>query len=111
MTSLVEAAGATDEDIKVKYASTVKGWQNVLKNYDGQLTGFQRIDARRTKHAEEAKVLAWLRPQGEAGKAALDEHDTLLALDKAEGAPRARDLVIDIGRGAWRAEGGPEVEH
>src|SRR3546814_8091779 len=32
--ALVEAAGAKDEDIKVKYASTVKGWHNVVKNYD-----------------------------------------------------------------------------
>ncbi|MCJ0825300.1 S46 family peptidase [Luteimonas sp. 50] len=94
MTALVEAAGARDEDIKVKYASTVKGWQNVLKNYDGQLTGFQRIDASRTKHEEEAKVLAWLRAQGEGGKAALAAHDRLLALDKAESATRERDLVF-----------------
>ena len=94
LVALVEAAGAKDADIEVKYASTVKGWQNVLKNYDGQLAGFQRIDASRTKHDEEAKVLAWLRAQGDAGQAALAAHDTLLRLDQADRATRERDLVF-----------------
>ena len=94
LVALVEAAGARDEDIEVKYASSVKGWQNVLKNYDGQLTGFERIHASRTKHDEEAKVLAWLRAQGDAGKAALAAHDTLLQLHEADSATRDRDLVF-----------------
>ena len=91
---LVEAAGAKDEDIKVKYASTVKGWHNVVKNYDGQLAGFKRIDASKRKHAEEEAVLAWLKGQGEAGAPALAAHARLLELQAQDAANRDRDFVF-----------------
>jgi hypothetical protein len=91
---LVEAAGARDEDIKVKYASTVKGWHNVVKNYSGQLDGFQRIGASARKHAEEEAVLAWLKGQGEAGAPALAAHARLLELQAQESATRDRDFVF-----------------
>ena len=94
MTALVEAAGKDNEDIKAKYASTMRGWENVLKNYDGQLTGFKRIDASKTKHEQETKVLTWLRSQGDDGKAALAAHDKLLELDRLDIATRDRDLVL-----------------
>nr|WP_140909084.1 S46 family peptidase [Luteimonas lumbrici] len=91
---LVEAAGKQDEDIAVKYASSLKGWHNVVKNYQGQLDGFARIGASERKHAEEQAVLEWLRSQGEAGKAALDAHAKLVALQEVESATRDRDLVF-----------------
>ena len=91
---LVEAAGKDDEDIAVKYASTLKGWHNVVKNYQGQLDGFARIDAGKRKHAEEQAVLEWLRSQGEAGKAALAAHAKLLELEQLDKATRDRDLVF-----------------
>lgn len=94
MADLVETAGAKDEDIKVKYASTIRGWQNTMKNYGGQLEGFQRIDASKAKHAEETAVLEWLRDQGDDGAAALKAHARLLELDAAERATRERDLVF-----------------
>ena len=43
---------------RVKYAATKASLDNIAKNYDGQLTGFKRIDAAGQKHAEEAQVLA-----------------------------------------------------
>jgi len=91
---LVEAAGAKDEGIKVKYASTIKGWQNTMKNYGGQLEGFERIDASQAKHDEEAAVLAWLRGQGAKGEAALAAHARLLELNRIDSATRERDLVF-----------------
>jgi hypothetical protein len=91
---LVEAAGKADEDIAVKYASTLKGWHNVVKNYQGQLDGFARIHASERKHAEERAVLDWLRAQGSDGKAALDAYATLERLQAAESATRDRDLVF-----------------
>ncbi|HEU4774269.1 MAG TPA: S46 family peptidase [Lysobacter sp.] len=94
LVALVEAAGAKDEGIKVKYASTIRGWHNTMKNYGGQLEGFERIDASKTKHAEEAAVLAWLRGQGAKGKPALAAHAKLLELHAAESATRDRDLVF-----------------
>ena len=68
LVALVEAAGKKNPDIAVKYASTVRGWQNAMKNYDGQLDGFQRIGAADTKQADEAAVLAWLRQAGQQGR-------------------------------------------
>ncbi|WP_211345432.1 S46 family peptidase [Marilutibacter aestuarii] len=94
LVALVEAAGKEDPSIEVKYASTIRGWQNAMKNYDGQLEGFRRIDAAATKHAGEAAVLEWLREQGDDGKAALEAHATLVALDEQARAQRDRDLVL-----------------
>ncbi|WP_199742063.1 S46 family peptidase [Vulcaniibacterium tengchongense] len=94
LVALVEAEGKKNPDIAVKYASTVRGWQNAMKNYDGQLEGFKRIDAAAKKQAEETAVLEWLRKQGPKGEAALAAHAGLVALDEAARAHRDRDLVF-----------------
>lgn len=91
---LVEAAGKRNPDIAVKYASSMASWNNVLKNYAGQLDGFKRIDAAKTKRTEEDAVLAWLRTQGAAGKAGLQAHQRLVQLGDAQRATRERDLVF-----------------
>ena len=36
LVAMVLAAGEANKDIAVKYANTVRGWENTLKNYDGQ---------------------------------------------------------------------------
>ena len=102
---LVEARGKADPDIEVKYASTVRGWENVMKNYEGQLAGFERTGAAATKRAQEAAVLDWLRARGEEGADALAAHGRLVALDEAERATRERDLVLRMlnGTGAISA--------
>ena len=94
LVELVETAGAADEDVKVKYASTVRGWHNVMKNYGGQLEGFERMDASAIKHRDEQAVLEWLRGQGAEGQAALDAHATLVELLEQGNATRERDLVV-----------------
>lgn len=94
LTALVLAAGEKSPDVAIKYASTVKGWENTLKNYEGQIAGFQRIGASATKHREEAAVIAWLKTQGEAGKPALVAHDKLVALAGQNRAMRDRDLIL-----------------
>ena len=91
---LVEKAGAGNEDIKVKYANSMASWNNVTKNYEGQLEGFQRINAAATKQAEEAAVLAWLKGQGKSGKAALAAHAQLVGHGKAAGSTRERDFFV-----------------
>jgi hypothetical protein len=93
LTSLVEAEGKKDPDIEVKYASTMRGWENVHKNYDGQLAGFTRTRAAETKQTQEDAVLAWLAAQGDAGKPAIDAHAQLLAMNAQARATRERDLV------------------
>lgn len=92
--ALVEAAGKKNPDIKIKYASTMASWNNTSKNYEGQLAGFQRIDAAGTKHADEAKVLAWLRSRGTQGEAALAAHQHLIELGETVKTTRERDFVV-----------------
>ncbi|WP_411834341.1 S46 family peptidase [Pseudoxanthomonas mexicana] len=92
--ALVEAAGRQNADIKVKYASTMASWNNVTKNYDGQLEGFKRIDAAGQKRAEEAAVLAWLRAQGGKGAEALAAHQRLADLAAQARTTRDRDFVV-----------------
>ncbi len=94
LTALVLAAGEKKPDVAIKYASTVKGWENTFKNYDGQIAGFQRSGASATKHREEAAVIAWLKAQGAAGKPALVAHDKLVALAGQSRAMRDRDLIL-----------------
>jgi hypothetical protein len=96
---LVAANAKADPEIEVRYASTVRGWENVMKNYEGQLAGFERTGAAQTKRAQEAAVLDWLRGRGEEGAAALAAHERLVALDQAERATRERDLVLRMFNG------------
>ena len=93
---LVEAAGRKDPQVQVKYASSMASWNNVRKNYEGQLDGFRRIDAAGQKHAEEAAVLAWLKGQGARGTEALAAHDRLVQLLEQSKATRERDLVLGM---------------
>ena len=94
--ALVEAAGKLDPQVQVRYASSMAGWNNTAKNYQGQLSGFKRIDAAGQKRAEEAAVLAWLKGQGARGQAALDAHARLLALLEQSQATRERDLALGM---------------
>ena len=94
--ALVEAAGKLDPQVQVRYASSMAGWNNTAKNYQGQLTGFKRIDAAGQKRAEEAAVLAWLKGQGARGQVALDAHARLLALLEQSQATRERDLALGM---------------
>ncbi|MEN1957488.1 S46 family peptidase [Luteimonas changyuni] len=91
---MVAAAGEANPDIEVKYASTMRGWENVYKNYDSQLAGFERTKAMATKEQQEAEVLAWAREQGESGQAVLDAYARILELNEASRATRERDLVF-----------------
>lgn len=91
---LVEKAGEQNPDIQVKYANSMASWNNVTKNYAGQLEGFVRINAAATKQAEEAAVLAWLKAQGRAGKPALDAHAQLVGHGRTTGSTRERDFFV-----------------
>ena len=92
--ALVAAAGKTNPDIAVKYASGMAGWNNTSKNFEGQLEGFKRNNVLAIKQRDEAAVLAWLRNQGEAGKPALAAHATLLALVEDSKRTQERNLVL-----------------
>jgi hypothetical protein len=92
--AMVGTEAKKNPDIGVKYASTVRNWENVLKNYDGQLEGFQRIGAEQVKRKQEQDVLAWLRKRGTTGKPALEAHADLLRIHAQTVNTRERDLVV-----------------
>ncbi len=92
--ALMEAAGKANPDIEVKYAANLRGWQNAMKNWDGQLEGFRRIDAAQTKRNDEDAVLAWLRTRGAEGQPALEAHAQLVALAAQARQTRERDVVL-----------------
>src|SRR5690606_32228610 len=72
--AIIDAAGEQDEAVKIKYASTIRRYQNAMKNWAGQLEGFARTHAAQSKRAEEQAVLEWLRRQGRQGRAGLAAH-------------------------------------
>ncbi len=94
LVALTNAAGRDDADIQVKYASRMRGWENTLKNYDGQLEGFNRIGAASKKLAEEKAVLGSLQPGDADDAAALAAHAELTGIAAAARATRERDLVL-----------------
>src|SRR3546814_6810806 len=57
LAALVDAAGIKDPDLTVKYASTVRGWENTKKNSTGQVEGFERHGTEQTKRGGGAGVL------------------------------------------------------
>lgn len=95
LTALVEHHGAKNPAIAIAYANTVRGWENTLKNFAGQLEGFARSNAAERKQREEQEVLDWLKARGPAGAAALDAHAKLLALITKNNTTRERDLALN----------------
>ncbi|HSD17625.1 MAG TPA: S46 family peptidase [Thermomonas sp.] len=94
LVALVNAAGAKNPDIAVKYAAAMQGWENTLKNYDGQMEGFARMGASGIKREREQAVLDWLKSRGADGAQALAAHDALVKLGDAARKTRERDGVI-----------------
>ena len=63
---------ADDEAAALKYASTIAGYNNVLKLYQGNLDGFARMDDPvGMKQAREDELEAWLAGRGAEGEAAI----------------------------------------
>jgi hypothetical protein len=55
-----EAAGKSDKEVEIRYASLVKGLYNGLKNYQGKLEGFDKIGLLDRKAAQERAFLDWV---------------------------------------------------
>lgn len=83
-------------DAAVKYAASVASFNNGLKNFEGNLDGFKRIDAVGIKQAEEARILAWAKanpekaPQSAAGYEAVRRN---LAEQRSR---RDRDQIMQL---------------
>jgi Peptidase S46 len=55
-----EAAGKTDKEVEIRYASVVKGLYNGLKNMQGKLEGLVRYDLVAKKAAQEKELIDWI---------------------------------------------------
>lgn len=55
-----EAAGKSDKEVEIRYASLVKGLYNGLKNYQGKLEGFDKIGLLDKKDAQDKAFLGWV---------------------------------------------------
>lgn len=99
MVALVDAEGRKNPDVAVKYASIVRSWENSLKNYDGQLEGFERMGAIALKRKQEEAIEMFLRKRGRNGEGPLQAYQTLRALHTQAAATRERDQVMaQLGR-------------
>jgi len=94
LVAMVNAAGEKNPDIAVKYAAAMQGWENTLKNYDGQMEGFARMGAAGIKREREQAVLDWLKSRGADGAQALAAHETLVKLGDDSRKTRERDSVV-----------------
>ncbi|WP_417705716.1 S46 family peptidase [Rheinheimera aquimaris] len=56
----IDRLGATDADLKVKYASTVKSLNNRMKKLQGLLDGFKVTDIHAIKQQQEQELLHWI---------------------------------------------------
>jgi hypothetical protein len=97
MIALVAEAGKSDPSIPIKYASFDQGWNNAMKNQQGQLDGFARADALGRKQREERQLLEWLTSRGAQGEAALADHAALAARIADNAAMRERDQILNFG--------------
>ena len=101
MLNIINTAGEADPAVAVKYASTVAGLNNYLKNFGGQLEGLHRADAVEVKRAQEARLEAWLKQKGDAAHVALaTDIGKLRQQIAANRADRDRDLAISMVRRA-----------
>ena len=56
----IDRLGATDADLKVKYASTVKSLNNRMKKLQGLLDGFKITDIHAIKQQQQQALLNWI---------------------------------------------------
>ena len=91
---LVNAAGAKDPAVAVKYASSVASYNNYLKNFRGQLEGLAKADAVVVKTAKEKALTDWLAAQGGPNAALAGDIDALRGVLARQRATRDRDLVL-----------------
>jgi len=58
--AFLEQAGEGNREVEIKYAGTIKGLNNGLKNYQGKLEGMQKAGILNKKEKQEQEFLAWV---------------------------------------------------
>jgi hypothetical protein len=80
--AVIAAATMGNPSYDVRYASVVKGINNVLKKTQGLLDGFARKDIAAIKDVQDAEFRQWYKQSG-APKSLLSELDAVIAADMA----------------------------
>ncbi len=93
MIEVIEGAAATDEAVRVSYASQVRSLKNSLKRAQGELDGLRRSKAVAVRRDDEAAMLAWLGKQADAEATRAEIAATQAVLDQAA-ATRERDQLL-----------------
>lgn len=91
---IINRNGAKDPAVAVKYANSVAGFNNYLKNFRGQLEGLAKAHAVDTKTTKEEALLAWLRGQGAETAALGGDIGELRGVLAQQRKVRDRDLVL-----------------
>ena len=95
--AIIDAASKANPEVGVKYANTVAGLNNYLKNFGGQLEGLRRADAVAVKQQQEADLDAWLAARNDATSRALAQDIGTLKRQLASNqATRERDLDLGL---------------
>jgi hypothetical protein len=90
----IDAATQGRPNAAVKYASTVASLNNTMKNFQGQLEGFSKIDGVGQKRAQEQALDAWLAQRGD--RATADSIQALRNLLVRQRNNRERDLYFSL---------------
>lgn len=92
----IDRATAEDKDAELKYASTVAGLNNAMKNYRGMLDGFEGSRIIENRRAREQALADWIRADAdrrEAYAGALERMNTIL---DEQAQYREKDLYIGL---------------
>jgi Peptidase S46 len=91
---IINRAGDKDPAVAVKYASSVAGFNNYLKNFRGQLEGLAKAHAVDYKAGKETALNSWLATQGGETAALAQDISALRGVLAQAREVRDRDLVL-----------------
>lgn len=92
--NILRELGKNNKDVEIANANRVKGNDNVLKNYTGTLTGFEKFHIVAQRQKREAELAAWVAAHPEA-KAYAGVVEQMNDLQQKQMATRERDTVLN----------------
>jgi hypothetical protein len=93
LNNILRELGKNNKDVEIANANRIKGNDNVLKNYTGTLTGFEKFHIVAQRQKREAELAAWVGSHAEA-KSYADVLDKMNALQQQQAATRERNTVL-----------------
>src|SRR5216684_4189218 len=93
LNNILRELGKKDKAVEIANASRIKGNDNVLKNYTGSLTGFEKFHIVAQRQKREANLATWIaaHPDAKPYATALDQMN---ALQQQQVSTRERDTVL-----------------